>query len=302
MTENKNHNRLERLIKSLTITDNQKDFLQEKADTFFNMLKSISQDLTPYWSSLYLSKSTYKYTLKRFWFRGSFERGLFIKNRFDVEIYFIYSKNNTSPNEKSNLIGKQLFELLYSNLKVYEFNYRENMKLLKLPPYGHNIPIRLDYHSISILFDCVPSIELSNGDLIIPNGMGGIKKISPTLEEKALSKLNKKQNGKITKLIVLMKYWNFNWGKSIEGYLVERLVESIFDKIAIQSWDQTVKTFFNQAISILDKQKFLPDRVFDKYSLLDEYSSDDLNKFIKVIKEAKNCGQKGEWKNIFSVP
>jgi len=302
LTENKNHNRLERLIKSLTITDNQKDFLQEKTDTFFNMLKSISQDLTPYWSSLYLSKSTYKYTLKRFWFRNSFERGLFIKNRFNIEIYFIYSKNNTSPNEKSNLIGKQLFELLYSNLKVYEFNYRENMKLLKLPPYGHNIPIRLDYHSISILFDCVPSIELSNGDLIIPNGMGGIKKISPTLEEKALSKLNKKQNGKITKLIVLMKYWNFNWGKSIEGYLVERLVESIFNKIAIQNWDQAVKTFFNQAISVLDKKKFLPDRVFDQYSILDEYSSDDLNKFIKVIKEAKNCVQKGEWKNLFSVP
>lgn len=302
MTENKNHNRLERLIKSLTITDNQKDFLQEKTDTFFNMLKSISQDLTPYWSSLYLSKSTYKYTLKRFWFRNSFERGLFIKNRFNIEIYFIYSKNNTSPNEKSNLIGKQLFELLYSNLKVYEFNYRENMKLLKLPPYGHNIPIRLDYHSISILFDCIPSIELSNGDLIIPNGMGGIKKISPTLEEKALSKLNKKQNGKITKLIVLMKYWNFNWGKSIEGYLVERLVESIFNKIAIQNWDQAVKTFFNQAISVLDKKKFLPDRVFDQYSILDEYSSDDLNKFIKVIKEAKNCVQKGEWKNLFSVP
>lgn len=296
------NNRLGRLIDSLTITENQKSFLQEKASDFFDELKNISQNLIPYWSSLYLSKDTYKYTLERFWFGGSIDRGLFIKNRFDVNLYFIYKKNNNNlPNEQIDLIGSILFELLYSNLKVYQYNNREIMKLLKEPPYKHDIPIRMDYQGISILFDCIPAIELTNGYLLIPRGIGGAKKINPKLEEQTLSELNKKQNGRITKFIILIKYWNFNWGIPLKGYLIERLVEFIFDKIEVHSWDQAVKSFFNQAIHILNKEKFLPDRVNNQYSLLDEYSSNELKNFLEVLREAKNYAQNGEWKKLFSV-
>jgi len=93
----------------------------------------------------------------------------------------------------------------------------------------------MDYQSISILFDCIPAIELPNGYLIIPNGLGETKKIKPKLEEQAHSKINQKQNGRITKLVLLMKYWNFNWGKPIKGYIIERLIESICDKVEIHS-------------------------------------------------------------------
>lgn len=300
MTANKIHNKLERLIDSLTITENQKNFLQEKANNLFNKLKSISQNLTLYWSTLYLSKNTHQYSLERFWFRGSFNRGLFIKNRFDVDIYFVYRKNNTYPNEQNNLIGSLLFELLYSNLKVYQFNYREKMKLLKEPPYGHIIPIRMDYQGVSILFDIFPAIEIPDRYLIIPNGKGGIIKVNPKLEEHALSKLNKKQNGKITKLIILMKYWDFNWGKPLKEYLIERLVEFIFDKVEVHSWERAVKTFFSRAIYILDKEILLPDSVYNQHSILDEYSSNGLKKILEILREAEIYAQKGKWKVLFS--
>jgi len=300
LTENKIHNRLERLIASLIITENQKSFLQEKANDFFNKLKSISQNQIPYWSSLYLSKNIYQYTLRRFWFGKSLDRGLFIKNRFDVDIYLVCGQNNTYPNKQNNLTGSLLFELLYSHLKVYQFNHREHMKILKEPPYGHAVPIRMDYQGISILFDCIPAIELHDRYLIIPNGTGGTKKLNPKLEEQALSELNKKQNGKITKLIILLKYWNFNWGKPIKGYLIERLVEYIFDKIEVQSWNQAVKTFFNRANYILDKEKFLPDRVVNQYSVFDEYPSNKLKNFLEILIEAENYAQKGKWEDLFS--
>ena len=297
LTANKIQDGLERLIASLTITENQKNFLQEKVNNFYNELKNLSQNQKFYWSSLYSTKNSYHYTLERFWYGGAFDKGLFIKNRFNIAIYFVY---RIYPSEKNNLTGGQLFDIFYSDLKAYQSNYRENMKLLKEPPYARIVPIRLDYQGISILFDCIPAIELLNGILIIPNGTGGIKKVNPKLEEQALSKLNKKQNGKLIKLIILIKYWNFNWGKLMKEYIIERLVEFIFDKIEIQDWDRAVKTFFNRAIYILDKKKLLPDRVYNQYSILDDYSSNELNYFLEILKEAVIYSQKGKWEKLFS--
>ncbi len=300
MTANKIHNSLEQLIDTLTITENQKIFLQEKANNLFNKLKAISQNQIPYWSSLYLSKNTYQYIIDRFWFGGTFDRGLFIKNRFDVDVYFIYKKEKPDPFEQNNITKSLLFELLYSNLKVYEYNQKENMKILRNPPYKHAIPIRIDYSGISILFDCIPALELLNGNYLIPGGKKGIKKINQALEEQTLFKLNKKQNGKINKLLILMKYWNFNWGKPLKRDITERLIEYIFDKIEISSWDRAVKTFFTQAIRIINNKKFLPDRVNEHYSILDEYPSNELKNFLEIFREAKKYAQNGEWKKIFS--
>ncbi|MFX1596050.1 MAG: hypothetical protein ACFFBK_08280 [Promethearchaeota archaeon] len=273
--------------------------LRKKTDDFYNGLKNVCQYQMPYWSDIYLSRESYQYTLERFWYGGSFDRGLFIKNRFDIDIYFIFKKENTYPPEQNHLTGSLLFELLYSYLKTYQYYYEMKLKLLKDPPYGHAIPIRIDHQNISILFDCIPAIENPNGYLVIPNGMGGIKKVNPNLEEQALSKLNEKQNGKITKLILLTKYWNFNWGKPLKGYLIERLVESIFDKTEVHTWDKAVKIFFSRAINILSKKKKLPDRVYTQYSILDEYSSDELESYVEILREATYYSQASEWNKLF---
>ena len=175
------------------------------------------------------------------------------------------------------------------------------MKLLKNPPYEHAVPIRMDYPGNSILFDYIPAIELPNGYLVKPNGIGGTKKVNPNLEEQALSKLDKKQDGKISKLILLMKYWNFTWGKPLKGYNIERLVESIFEKIEVHTWDKAVKTFFPQAIHILNKKKKLPYRVYSQYSILDEYSNNEIEEYLETLREAVYYAQKGEWSEIFDI-
>ena len=310
MTAIKIHNSLDHLIYSLTIKENQKTFLRRETNNFYIELKNISQYQMPYWSNIYLSTDSYKYTLKRFWYGGSFDRGIFIKNRFDVDIYFVYSENNNSylgilhPSRNFSLKEKKLttnllFELIYSNLKTFQYYHGLEMKLLRDPPYGHAIPIRMDFQGISILLDCIPAFEVFNEYLVIPNGLGGIKKINPSLEEQTLSKLNKMQNGKIIKLILLIKYWNFTWGKPLKGYLIERLGECIFDKIEIHTWDKAVKTFFSQAIHILDKKKRLPDRIYTQYSILDEYSSKQLKYFLEILREAAIYVHKGDWTEVF---
>ncbi|MFW9970809.1 MAG: hypothetical protein ACFFDF_11485 [Candidatus Odinarchaeota archaeon] len=305
----KTHSKLEQLINSLTIKEQQKTFLRGKINEFYNEIRNISQYQMPIWSNIYLSVN--QYILERFWYNNSFDRGIFIKNRFDIDLYFVYSKDmlqnttdlnnndwNNYPNEQNRITGDFLFELLYSNLKSFNYYHRMEMKLLKDPPYGHAIPIRLDYPGISILFDCIPAIELSKGYLVIPNGLGGTKKINPNLEEKAFSKINRKQSGKIIKFILLIKYWNFTWGKPIKGYILERLAECIFDKIEIHTWNGAMKTFFNQAIHILDKKKKLPDRVYNQYSILNEYSNKDIEGALKILGEAASYAQKEKWKEI----
>jgi len=303
---------LEQLINSLTIKENQKTFLRRKTNKFYNELKSISQYQMPSWSNIYTSSN--QYTLERFWYGGSFNRGIFIKSRFDIDLYFVYSKDSSQnttilnvypwrsySNEQKRITGDFLFELIYSNLKSFNYYHGTDMKLLKNPPYRHAIPIRMDYPGNSILFDCIPAIELPNGYLVKSNGLGGTKKVNPNLEEQALSKLNKKQNGKISKLILLMKYWNFTWGKPLKGYIIERLVESIFDKIEVHTWDRAVKTFFFQAIHILNKRKKLPDRVYSQYSILDEYSSNEIEEYLEILREAVYYAQKEDWKEIFDL-
>ncbi|MFX0105668.1 MAG: hypothetical protein ACFE75_09270, partial [Candidatus Hodarchaeota archaeon] len=285
MTAIKTHDKLARLIDSLTIRDNQKTFLQEKAKDLLIKIKSISQNQIPYWSSLYLSENTYEFTIEKFWYVGTFDRGFFLKNRFDIDLYFVFKNNNTHSNGQKSLTNSLLFEMLYSNLKIYQDNHRESMKILKNPPYRHYIPIRMDCSGISILFDCIPAQQLFNGYLLIPCGIGGTKKINQILEEQNLFKLNKKQNGKIIQLIILLKYWNFNWGKPLKGDIIERLVEFIFDKKEIRSWDQAVKTFFNRAIHIIEQKKILPDRV--QFFILNEYSSNELKNFLELLNEAK---------------
>lgn len=312
MTIKKIHVRLEQLINSLTIKENHKTFLRARTNDLYDDLNYICQRQQPYWLAFFTS--TPGYALERFWYGGSFDRGIFIKNRFDIDMYLVYKQTqshhvvaynvlfpwNNYQDTQRNLTGGFLFELLYSDLKVYQSSYRGGMKILKEPPYGHTIPIRMDYQNVSILFDCIPAIEKPNGYLVIPSGMGGTKKVNPNLEEQALSKLNKEKDGKITKLILLIKYWNFNWGKPVKGYVLERLVEHVFDEIKVHTWDRAVKTFFSRAINVLAKKRSLPDRVYAQYSILDEYSNDEIEGYLEVLREADLHAHKGEWKELFN--
>ncbi len=64
--------------------------------------------------------------------------------------------------------------------------------------------------------DCIPAIELPRQYLLAPDGWNYIKKANQKLEEKGLSKLNKKCDGRATKLIWLLKYWNWYWNKLLK--------------------------------------------------------------------------------------
>ncbi|MHA1285459.1 MAG: hypothetical protein ACTSQP_23390 [Promethearchaeota archaeon] len=85
------------------------------------------------------------------------------------------------------------------------------------------------------------------------------------MEEQGLSKINNKQNGKATKLIRLLKFWNWYWNNPVKSYLIQRLVEEIFRNRLIRNWDNALKIFFNQSLYSLNQylngETVLRDRV-----------------------------------------
>lgn len=151
--------------------------------------------------------------------------------------------------------------------------------------------------------DCIPAIELPEGYLIAPDDWEGAKKVNLLLEEQGLSRVNKKTNGRATKLTLLLKYWNWNWDYPLKSYVIQRLVEEIYLKNKINSLDKAVKSFFSHSIHLLNKyydnEIVLRDRVYTNKSILGDYQKDTIDNFYKSIQEANQYAMKNEWKELF---
>jgi len=161
---------------------------------------------------------------------------------------------------------------------------------MESPPYSHAIPIRLHYQNKILKVDCIPAIELPNQYLLAPDGWNYIKKVNQKLEENGLSRINKKHNGRATKLIWLLKYWNWYWDKPLKSYVIQKLVEEIFMEYGMNEWDKTVKTFFHKAINIFNKHYdgilVLQDRVYAQKSILDDYNTKRIDEFYDILQQA----------------
>jgi len=139
--------------------------------------------------------------------------------------------------------------------------------------------------------------------LLVPNGMEYVKKINLKLEEEALSKINDRQNGKATKLIRLLKFWNWYWNNPVKSYLIQRLVEEIFCNRLIRNWDNAIKIFFNQSLyflnQYLNRKIVLRDRVHTNKSILDDYGVNTIIYFYSIFNEANFYAQNNRWNELF---
>lgn len=243
----------------------------------------------------------------RFWYGGSFDRGVHINEGFDLDIYLIYSlikgrekKHNLGV---KSLSGEILFKILYDDLEAVHRNKNPNLIIPNKVQFKHAVPIELEFNNQTIYVDCIPAIELPEGYLIAPNGWDSTKKVNLKLEEQGLSKVNKKHNGRATKLILLLKYWNWNWNYPLKSYVIQRLVEEIYLRYNINNWDKAVKFFFNQSIHIFNKyynnELVLRDRVYTSKSILDDYHENKINNFFENLRKANQYAMKNEWKELF---
>jgi len=302
--KNINH-RLEQLIDSLSIKNGKETYLKNQIKYLLRGLKKVSLYDFEYPHNNIQTLSNHL-GITRFWYCGSYDRGVCIDTEFDIDIDIVYDDH---PNKHEieiavdSLTGEILFTFLYEDLLEFQNKVNAGLNIIKTPPFSHAIPVSLDYQQQTLLVDCIPALELPNGYLIVPDGWEDIKKVNQILEEKGLSKVNKKTNGSATKLIWLLKYWNWYWNKPLKSYVIQRLVEEIFKNRAIKNWSTSVQVFFNHSINILDKyynnQLVLKDRVYTQKTILDDYNIREIEKFYESLHEAKEFAIKGEWNELF---
>lgn len=306
MSVNNIHNRLEQLIDSLSITEGREKYLRHQIVYLERILKEASKiNYNPPENQIEILSNSLE--IIRFWYGGSFDRGVHINEGFDLDIYLIYSlikghekKHNLGV---KSLSGEILFKIIYDDLEAVHRNKNPNLIIPNKVQFKHAVPIELEFNKQTIHVDCIPAIELSEGYLIAPNGWDSTKKVNLKLEEQGLSKVNKKHNGRATKLILLLKYWNWNWNYPLKSYVIQRLVEEIYLRYNINNWDKAVKLFFNQSIHIFNKyynnELVLRDRVYISKSILDDYHKNKIKHFFENLRKANQYAMKNEWKELF---
>ncbi len=212
-------------------------------------------------------------------FCGGFKRYTSIKNYFDVDVYFIghYQENNLL-----NYFKNRLIEL--------EKSYKP-FKIARKPPYFHAIP---GIFNNDIELDCLAAINLEKGYYKIPENQKIII-INPELDEKKLSDLNQRNDGRATKLIRLLKKWNAINKKPFKSYQLEAMTYKIFGNRHINALDKGMKNFFLLGIDFLKKGMQIYDSV-DKHPILKGVNR---KKVIKLMNNSVILMQQNKWTKIY---
>ncbi len=273
-------------------------------------------------SSAWDRHTTNNLILQNPFYGGSFQRHTQVEGISDIDTYFVYLHSKSVPpyylssyrsqdiNYEEEITGKVLLDTCYSELQKLEKNrfnwtgyrpdYRIHIEFQWDPPYRHAIPIRVFFRGLTYLVDCIPALKLNNNnDLLIPNTAEYTTKINPTKLSNTLKKINRKNNGNGSKLIRLLKYWNERWNHELKSYLLERLVMKVFQKKSIEKWNTALRVFFPEAINIIKQRIHIPNMVYTNESILDEYSSEELDNMEQILRKANSYLQKNNFEALF---
>ena len=212
-------------------------------------------------------------------FGGSFKRYTSIKNYFDVDVYFIghYQEKNWMNYFKDKLLD---LEQAYNPFKI-----------ARKPPYVHAIPAIFNN---DIELDCLAAIKLKKGFYKIPEKQKIIT-INPDMDEKKLSDLNQRNEGRGTKLIRLLKKWNAINNKPFKSYQLEAMTYEIYDDKHIKALDKGMKTFFLFGVDFLKKGKQIYDNV-ENHPVLKGLNR---KKVLKLMNESLILMQQNKWTKVY---
>jgi len=303
LTEKYSQHWFEQIIDNLSIKSGKEQYLRNKVNYVKNQLIKVSELIfNPPETAIQEFSNTVH--VQGFWYGGSFDLGVHINKSFDIDNYIVYKENEGITLNLEILDGECLFTTLFLDLTEIHKKINENLVITQDLPRTHAIPIDLHDQNKILKMDCIPAIELPNDYLLVPNGWNDQKKINLKSEERGLKKLNKKHQGNGTKLIWLLKFWNWNWQKPLKSYVIQRLVEEIFLDHEIETWKGAVKTFFKESVNLFEEhykdELILRDRVYTQESILLDYDEKLVKKFNGTLRHANNLSRKNQWEKLFS--
>lgn len=268
------NNFLEDKLEEISISVEDIALIQEKIKDFFEIIKRYFPEIRGYT------------------FGGSFDRYTSIPNYFDIDIYFIFTRDAIKQLSGKNLLNTLMNILIQLETKDEDEITPYYIKIRQLDQYFHSIPIIFD----NLKLDCLAAIEISGhpNTYYIPNGEN-IEKSNPEIIQTRLQEFNKITNGMGTKLIRLLKLWNFTHGKKIKSFQLELLCYYIFvERNKASKFDSLmrgIEIFMDNGLYYIQSKE----TVYRKAML--EFIIDD--KAINQFKEAKELMLACKWFKLF---
>lgn len=199
---------------------------------------------------------------------GSFSRRTKTRPLDDIDFMVVFSAQGSTYNKgvfdgAIHISVPESAKSLRSLCDEYgELNSRKLIEKLKgslsgVPQYSkadihRNLEaVTLKLKSYDWVFDIVPAfLTKAESDgrtyYLIPDGNGKWKKTDPRIDAKRATDVNQKLEGKLLKIIRMIKYWNKNGAMpSIPSYLLENIALNYFDGVTkIYTTQSALKDFF----------------------------------------------------------
>jgi len=194
---------------------------------------------------------------------GSFERKTKIRELDDIDLMFCltasgatYTKflNNlyqiNTPNAGLRLKSLSDSSILNSRRVVNKLkdslSHLGHYKTAELHSRGEAVTLSLT--SYEWVFDIVPCFYTDTDLYLIPDGNGNWKPTDPRVDQRRVTQVNQKNEGKLLQLIRTLKYWNRrNSSYTIGSYLFENMVINYANTgTGLGQWiDFDIRSFFN---------------------------------------------------------
>lgn len=205
---------------------------------------------------------------------GSFARRTKIRPLDDIDFLIVFSANGSTYNtDFTNGITISVPETATKLRRLTNDDYTLNSvrllnklknSLQSVPQYSaadikrNQEATTLKLTSYDWNFDIVPSFLTAPDNFqrtyyLIPDGNGKWKKTDPRIDAKRATEINQKRDGKVLRLIRLIKFWQKRpIVPSVSSYLLENLVLNYFDTNEVSPTDQMAlkDVFYNLSSSI----------------------------------------------------
>lgn len=255
----------------ISISDIQITRIKKKIKDFFDIIKR------------------YFPQIRGYAFGGSFDRYTAIPDFYDIDLYFIFANATFEP-----LSGEVMLNTLINILAELETDDEEDdltpyyISVKRARNYYHSIPMSLD----DIKIDCLAAVEIPEHPhtYYIPNSKQ-IEVSKPVEIEDRIQFLNKQSNGMGTKLIRLLKLWNYTHGKNLKSYQLELLCCYIFREKSFDSLQSGIVKFMRKGLEIIQ----VHETSFIKWMLDHKIDYKAINQFRDGLSLINN----NKWEEIF---
>ncbi|MFX0103597.1 MAG: hypothetical protein ACFFCS_28805 [Candidatus Hodarchaeota archaeon] len=240
---------------------------------------------------------TSPFTFEGYEVGGSFERGVYINKQLSMDVFFFVKESALDKAGVYDARVPNLGRMLFANLNrvLRHLALDSNVDVDSTSPVRSiKATIRRKYH-----FYCIPAVKKKgNPVLVIPDGNES-KRVNPVAEEQQLASMDKKTGGMATALVRLIKCWNVAWDRPMSNHLIERLVATVFGEKGIKSLVRGLRTFFQDAMVIVSKQKTIPELAEPERSILQAYPKERIAKIKKNLSQAFQDAVMEHWDVLF---